>query len=627
MIDGAHASVTSDRFDSYSPSWSPDGQWLYLLSDRNLKSIVPGPWGSLQPEPFFDRKTRIYQVALKEGLRSPFAPSDELHPPKKDEKKDEKKDGGKAGEKDAADKIEIVIDLKGLTERLIEIPVPPGNYSTLMANDKALFWISRDTAVDAKSHLQAAAIGNEKAEVKTLVADIREAEMTRDGKKILIRKGDALHVIEAAAAETKLEKTEVDLSAWTLSVIPREEWRQMFTEAWRLERDYFYDTGMHGVDWKEMLAKYRPLADRVRSRGELSDLIAQMVSELSALHIFVYGGDRREGVDQVEAASLGAILERDEASGGSRVAHIFLSDPDEPSRRSPLARPGVEVKEGDIVEQIDGVPVLGVSGPAGLLRNKAGRQVLLRVKTPGAGESRDVIAVPMTPGEAADLRYHEWEYTRRLRVEKVSEGGIGYVHLRAMGRDNFTEWAKGFYPAYNRAGLIIDVRHNRGGNIDSWILSRLLRKAWFYWSQRVGRSQVWNMQYAFRGHIAVLCDEFTASDGEAFAEGIKRLGLGKVFGTRTWGGEIWLSSNNFLVDRGIATAAESGVFGPDGDWLIEGHGVDPDVVVDNLPRTTFDGQDAQLEAALDYLRKKIKAEPVEPPPVPKHPDKSWRVKP
>ena len=210
-----------------------------------------------------------------------------------------------------------------------------------------------------------------------------------------------------------------------------------------------------------------------------------------------------------------------------------------------------------------------------------------------------------------------------MKVETDGAGDIGYVHLRAMGGPNIAEFARGYYPVFNRKGLIVDVRHNRGGSIDSWVLSRLLRKAWFYWQPRIGKP-TWNMQYAFRGHIVVLCNERTASDGEAFSEGVKRLKIGTVIGTRTWGGEIWLSSSNLLVDRGIATAAETGVYGPEGVWLIEGHGVDPDIVVDNLPHATYEGRDAQLEAAIEFLKKKIKDEPVEVPKAPAHPVKAMK---
>lgn len=618
------AFATTDRFDSYSPAWSTDGKWLYFLSDRNLQTLVSSPWGTYQPEPYLAKKTKIYQIALTDGLRSPFAPPDELQadkkePAKKDDKKDEKKEDKKEEKKEGEKKEPLVrISLEGIATRLYEIPVPAGNYRGLSVNDKALFYISSSLG-EPSANLMGVAIGHENNDAKTVVPGVRAFELSGDGKKLLVRKGDNLYVIDASASSADLAKKDVDLSNWTISVIPREEWRQMFVEAWRLERDYFYDRGMHGVDWPAVRKKYEPLVDRVSSRAELSDLIAQMVSELSALHIFVRGGDTRRGEDNVLPSNLGARLVRDEAAGGYRVEHIYRTDPDEPNLTAPLAKPDVNVKAGDIIERVNSTPTLSVPDIGQLLRRKAGTQVLLTIKAGKEGKSRDVIVKPINPIDASDLRYHEWEYTRRLEVESQSNRQIGYVHLRAMGGGNFTEFAKDFYPAFTRQGLIIDVRHNRGGNIDSWIISRLMRKAWFYWNQRVGQKPLWNMQYAFRGHIVVLCDEWTASDGEAFCEGIKRLKLGTVIGTRTWGGEIWLSANNFLVDRGIATSAEFGVYGPEGTWLIEGHGVDPDIVVDNLPHATFKGKDAQLEAAIKYLQKQIKEKPIETPMPPKGP--------
>jgi tricorn protease len=270
---------------------------------------------------------------------------------------------------------------------------------------------------------------------------------------------------------------------------------------------------------------------------------------------------------------------------------------------------------------VDGRPTLPATDIGALLRGKAGRQVLLGIK-PAQGDLRKIVVKPLSPQAEADLRYHEWEHTRRLMVEGRSSGNIGYVHLRAMGGNDFESWAKGYYPVFAKGGLILDVRNNRGGNIDSWIISRLLRKAWFYWNQRVGRTNLWNMQYAFRGHVVVLCNEWTASDGEAFSEAIKRLKLGTVLGTRTWGGEIWLTSSNRLVDKGIATAAEFGVFDPKGEWLIEGHGVEPDVVIDNRPHATFQGKDAQLTAAVKLLQKKLREQPITLPPVPPFPRKA-----
>ncbi|MBI4659999.1 MAG: PDZ domain-containing protein [Verrucomicrobia bacterium] len=517
----------------------------------------------------------------------------------------------------------VTIDLEGLASRLHEVPVPAGNYGRLSVTAKHLLWTARDTGFDAKRHLKQLEITHKDPKPKTLVEDIASYELSADGKKLLLRKGDNFHVIASdAAAPAKLDDTRVNLDGWTFMLDPREEWRQIFTESWRMIRDFFYDRGLHGLNWFAILKKYLPLVDRVSDRSELSDLISEMAGELSALHIYVFFGDEREGPDQIRTASLGARLLRDESAGGWRVDHIFRADPDYPAALSPLARPGVEVQDDDVILRINGRSTLNAAHPEILLRNQAGKQVLLDVRPPKDGASRQVIVKPITAGAEANLRYDEWEYTRRLRVEELGKGQIGYVHLRAMGTDNIAEWAREFYPVFKRQGLIIDVRNNRGGNIDSWILGKLLRKAWFYWQPRVG-SPYWNMQYAFRGHLVVLCNERTASDGEAFTEGFKRLGLGKVIGTRTWGGEIWLRVERWLVDSGAATAAEFGVYGPEGAWLIEGHGVDPDIVVDNLPHATFKGADAQLDAAVKHLQELIAKDPRPVPPAPKYPDKSF----
>jgi tricorn protease len=631
---GESHAVTTDRFDSFDPAWSSDGKWLFINSHRNLRSVVGSPWGNYQPEPFLDKKSKLYGIALQPGLRSPFKAEDEVSAAAKEDKADDAEDSkpatskkGKKGNDETADdeeddKLVVEIDFDGIKARLYELPVEPGNYSWLDANEDTLFWTSRQAGQFGNNTLHGLAIKSEKPEVKTIASGIRGFELSGNGKKILLRKGSNLHVIDAKASEAKLDDAKVDLSNWHLSVQPLEEWRQMFVEAWRLERDYFYDPGMHGVDWDDVLHHYMPLVDRVTTRAELSDLIAQMVSEISTLHTFVGGGDMRDGPDDVAVGALGADLTRDAAAGGYRVDRVLTHDPDEPHRAAPLARPTVNVIAGDVIEMINGRSTLEASGLGELLRHSIGQQVLMAVRGTD-GTTREVIVEPFSLRAERDLRYHEWELTRRLHVEEASDGDFGYVHLRAMGRNNFTEWAKGYYPKFTAKGLIIDVRYNNGGNIDSWILSRLLRKVWFYWSQHEGKVPgYWNMQQAFRGHLVVLMNESTASDGEAFAEGFRRLGLGELIGTRTWGGEIWLTSSNVLVDRGIATAAEFGVYGPEGEWLIEGWGVEPDIELDNLPHATFNGHDAQLEAAIEHLKQRLAEEPLPDYPTPEYPDLS-----
>lgn len=614
-VERSHFDVTSDRYNSGSPEWDPRGKWLYFFSDRHFRSLVSSPWGDYQPEPFFDRRTLLYQVALVPGLKSPFRPRHELDP-----RDDPKPAEGKQADETPAVQVEIVRE--GIQERIYPVPLENGNHDGLGILEKRILFISSPDRHRGKWDLMALAISDDEPKPEVLVPDIEGYDLSADGKKLLVRKDKSLYVIASdAAAPAKLDKAKVDLNGWTFSLDPREEWEQMFIEAWRLERDYFYDRGLHNVDWDAVRQRYQPLVGRVSDRAELSDLIAQMVSELSALHIFVRGGDLRSGTDQVQPASLGAGLERD--AQGFRITHLPLHDPDRPELRSPLRDPELDLAVGDVITHVDGVSAAGVPDLGQLLRNRAGRQVRLSILDGGTRESRDVIAVPITTAEAADRRYHEWQYTRRLQVEEASRGRFGYVHLRSMGPEDMAQWTREFYPAFNREGLIIDVRHNRGGNIDSWILEKLLRRAWFYWQGRTG-DPYWNMQYAFRGHMVVLVNEWTASDGEAFAEGFRRLGLGKLIGTRTWGGEIWLTSSNFLVDRGIATAAEFGVFGPEGEWLIEGHGVDPDVVVDNLPHATFTGVDRQLEAAIAHLEQRLAEDPIPVPTPPPGPDKSLR---
>ncbi|MCD6355411.1 MAG: PDZ domain-containing protein, partial [Prolixibacteraceae bacterium] len=516
-------------------------------------------------------------------------------------------------------------DMENAISRFYEVPIPANNFSSLKVTDKYLYWIQSDINDRKNRKLFAFEISNKKGNKPVEVADkVSGFEISGNGEKVLIQKSDGIYVIDANGKKTDLKTAKINLTNWVFKIDPVEDWQQMVHDAWRLERDYFYDKKMHGVDWDTVLKRHLPLIKRLTDRYELDDLLASMVSELSALHTFVGGGEKRVAPDNIAPASLGARLQKDKEKGGYVITHIYNGEPDLPEQHSPLSQPHLKIKEGDVITKINGVGVLVVEHINLLLNKKEGQEVRLTLKDK-SGKTYEQIVKPITMLADANLRYSEWEYTRRLEVDKKSDSNIGYFHLRAMGGNNFQEFVRGYFPVFNRAGLIIDVRHNRGGNIDSWVLERLLRKAWFYWQSRAG-IPYWNMQYAFRGHIVVLCDEFTASDGEAFSEGIKRLNLGEVIGTRTWGGEIWLSSSNRLVDNGIATAAEMGVYTSDGKWIIEGHGVDPDIVINNLPHATFNGEDAQLEAALNFLKKKIEEEPVPVPEFPPLPDKSFDYK-
>ncbi|MEL6865871.1 MAG: S41 family peptidase, partial [Bacteroidota bacterium] len=555
---------------------------------------------------------------------SPFREKDELmKEDKKDEKgtkdKKEKEEKSEESKDKDKDKVEVIIEKEGIQSRIAEVPIAAGNYYSLEVNDKALYMMAAETGLKAKSHLKVVKITNEDLEVKDLASDVNGFELTQDGKRLLIRKKRSYFMVDAGTGSAKIEEGKIDFSGWKFSINPRADWKQIYKDAWRMERDYFYDKNMHGVDWNAMYEKYLPLVDRVTTRNELTDVIARLVGELSALHTGAGGGDTRSDNKFIQVASLGAETSRDEANGGFRIDYIYKVDPDYPNEKSPLDDPYLDIREGDIITKVNGRDALSALDIAELIRNQVGKQVRLSLKRDTA--MRDVIVKPT--GSEYALRYRDWEYGNRLKVEKEGDDQIGYLHLRAMGSRDISQFYREFYPIFNRQGLIIDVRYNWGGNIDAFILERLIRKSWMYWKGRSGEPY-WNMQYAFRGHIVVLVNENTYSDGEALAEGFKRLGLGTTIGMRTWGGQIWLNSSNRLTDNGLARAPMYGVYGPDGQWLIEGKGFVPDIELDNLPHETFKGKDAQLDAAIQLLKEKIAADPREVTPVPEYPNKSFK---
>ncbi|MFG6465358.1 S41 family peptidase [Roseateles sp. BYS87W] len=635
LPDGRTHTLTSDRYDTDGATFSPDGQWLYFSSDRNF--VVggnPGPWGDRNTGPFFGNRSKLYALALQPGLRSPFAAKDELDAaaPKADDKKptelpaNTKPAADKPADKPAnpaasapADKAAekkgkpaIVFD--GLASRLFELPVPAGTYRALRTDGKRLWFLDQD--LERRSHLKSIAIDNQGAAPEVMASDVRSYTLSADGKKLMLVRNqgqnapEVLIVDAAPKLPTELAKSQVRWSDWQIATQPRAEWKQMFADAWRMHRDHFYDKAMHGVDWAAARAKYEPLLDRVTDRYELAELMAQMVSELGALHSQVAPGDTRPTPDEPALAGLGGRFSR--VAEGWRIDAIYAFEAELPSEAPPLAAPGLGLKVGDVITAVNGRPTATAPHLLEMLRGQAGRQVLLDVKQGDKAVQR--IVTPVAQARETQLRTNDWRVGRARAVEQAGQGRIGYVHLRAMGAADIADFVREFYAASDRDGLIIDVRNNNGGNIDSWILEKLLRRAWAFWQRRSpAESPVYpNMQNVYRGHTVVLMNEDTYSDGETFAEGFKRLKIGPVIGKRSSGAGVWLSDGNRLLDNGIMRAAETGQIDADGRFLIEGIGVSPDIEVDNPPRATFLGQDAQLDAAIAELNKRIAAEPVRP---------------
>ena len=647
IATGKKTQLTSDRFDARDAAFSPDGKWLFFLGNRTLRSVVTSPWGQRSPEPFFDRQTKIYALALDPTARWPFLPKDELQKPEPEKKPEPPKSAavidGKAetkaeekGDEKVVGKPETLkisaLKLEGLSERLYEVPMPAGNYSKLSTDGKRLYFVVTETAVDRKLSLRSVAIeapNPAPPPIELFFDEIRSYQLTQDRKKLLVRKANELFVFDVGKAAPPVPehaKFAVNLRDWTIQVDPREEWKQMFVDAWRLHRDFFYDKNMHGASWVKVRAKYEPLMVRVTDRAEVSDVLAQMSAEAVALHSQIGASDLRKGEDTVDVAGIGADVVK--TAQGFRVARIVGGDPELLEERSPLARPEVNVKVGETITAANGVTASSAISIGELLRNQSGKQVLLSIAD-ASGKLRDVIVTPITSRADRDLRYLTWERERMLRAEKASGNRIGYVHLQAMGPNDIARWAREFYPVFQREGLIIDLRHNRGGSIDSWIIEKLQRRAWHFWQSRQSDTLNWNQQLAFRGHVVALIDADTYSDGETMAQGLKRLGIAPLIGMTTAGAGIWLSDQNRLRDNGIARAAESGVFVDNGPgsksenaWITEGVGVKPDIEVDNLPHATFNGADAQLDAAIAYLMDKMVKEPMKAPVMPAFPVKA-----
>jgi tricorn protease len=364
---------------------------------------------------------------------------------------------------------------------------------------------------------------------------------------------------------------------------------------------------MRGVDWQATKAKYQPLLARVTDRHELADIFTQMMGELDALHSQVRGGDFATDPQAPEPAALGARLTQ--TKDGVVISHIYRNDPELPQQASPLAQPGVDVTDGDIITHFNGRKIANLADITALLRNQADKQVLLQIQR--GKQSHKIVVKPVSLNDDNQLRYLDWVYHNAAKVSDASQGKIGYLHLYAMGAEDINNFAREFYANYDKQGLIIDVRRNRGGNIDSWIIEKLLRKAWAFWQPTHGTPNA-NMQQTFRGHLVVLTDQLTYSDGETFSAGIKALGIAPLIGKRTAGAGVWLSGRNRLTDGGMARVAEYPQYAMDGRWIVEGRGVSPDIEVDNLPFATFQGQDAQLQKALVYLQDKLKSDPVPP---------------
>ncbi|MCL9998763.1 MAG: S41 family peptidase [Erythrobacter sp.] len=616
LATGARVQATSGKYNNYAPAFAHDGAWLYFISDRNFAPDPGNPWGDRNMGAAFPDRGELYALQLDPA--SPFrmradneltrkaddketaAPEGEAEPAKKDEAKGK----GKKGE--AAPKGPVIV-LEGVAARLYKLPVKPGVEGLLLASEKFLYTRRGDDLVSI-------AIDKKDPREEVFAPGGIDMELSEDRQTALVLSGTpekpALALVPAdRKLPDKPAPHQVRLGDWRLTIDPRAEWRQMFIDAWRLHRDFLYDPSLRGVDWNAVRAAREPFLERIGTRSELDAVLGEMSAQVGVLHSQIGGGDQRSDRENPAMAFLGAKVSP--VPEGLRIDSILRAEADLVDRLPPLRRPGVDVKAGDVIRLVDGRGVASFADLQTALATKAGQQV--RLDLTREGRKLSAIVEPMTQGGYREAHYADFVQGKRAEAERLSGGKIGYLHLRAMGPDDLASFARDFFPQLDKQGLIIDVRGNNGGNIDSFIVAALMRKAWGFWAKPDGTGiATTNMQNAYRGHVAVLIDERTYSDGETFAAAVKALGIAPLIGTRTAGAGVWLSDRPVLADRGIARTAESAQYAIDGRWIVEGLGVAPDVEVENLPHAAFKGTDAQLAAAVGLLEETIARDPVPP---------------
>ena len=609
--------VTDATTDDGDPTFDPDGKYVYFASNREMQ-----PFMDLFDANFILQKAaKIYAVALTKDTPSPFAPEsdEETGAAKTDEGDKEKKDEDKAKEK-AAKRVEIDID--GIGNRVVAFPIPGGNYHNLIAKNGKLYFISRPdqplggTWSKKKEEYKLVAFDFKERKIETVISPVSWYGISADGKKILYGSGKDVGILDSGAKDQKPGEGKLDFGEVRLRLDPAAEWRQMFFETWRLERDFFYDPGMHGLDWEKTRDQYAKLLPHVSNREDMNYLIGELIGELGSSHTYVWGGER-EWAPQPSVGLLGADFELDADSGRYRLAGILPPDQWDLDQDAPLAQPGLDVQEGDYLLAINGRQLRAPTNPYQLLENTVGEQTRLTIAKNAAGRGeRDIVVVPI--GSDYSLRYRRWVNGNRAKVDAATGGRIGYVHLPDMSVNGLQEFSKAFAAQVDKQGLVVDVRFNGGGFVSEMILERLRRELAAMFSARNFGDESYPWQ-VIHGPMVCMINEYSGSDGDIFPYFFRQYGLGKVVGRRTWGGVVGIRMDKRLVDGGMITMPEFGTYGLSRQWIIENHGVDPDVVVDLLPEDVLAGRDPQLETAIGIALDELAKGNFVKPPRPKGP--------
>ena len=598
--------ISPSKYDSNSPAFSKDGKYLFFVSQTEYNPV----YNEAEWNVAYQDMEQLHLVTLEKSTPSPFADKD----PKVEQDDKNKENGDKEDGKQEETSPEIQIDFENIRNRVIALPVEAANYHHLTGlKDKVLYnYHSR-----GKDEHALKVYDLEKEKEHKLAGKVGY-NLSASGKKIMLKKGNKYYVTDFSPASLNLEKP-IDLSDMKVEVDRKKEWEQIFDEAWRQMRDFFYVPNMHGVDWEAMHDKYAKLLPHVQHRADLTYIIGEMISELNVGHSYVTGGDSRDA-ERIKTGLLGAKLNRDK-SGYYKIHTILPSANWEKKRQNPLTKVGVDVSEGDYIIAINGVPTKNMENIYASLVGKANTSVELTINsTPEKSGSHKEIIKPLA-GES-ELYYYKWFSENKKKIDTATNGQAGYIHIRDMMRTGLRDFMSNYYPQLNKKGLVIDVRGNGGGNVSPMLIERLRREITRCNMKRNSEVVGYTPNEAFHGPMVLLMDEYSASDGDLFAYSFKKHDLGKTVGTRTWGGVVGISSPIPFVDGGQMYKPEFASYSAEeSEWIIEGNGVAPDIKVENNPHKVYKGKDQQLQKAIEIMKEELKDyEPL--PDIPEPPDKS-----
>lgn len=606
---GERHQVTSGYYNASSPTFGPDGQYLYYLSNQAFSPV----YSDLDNSFVYPNTTRLVAVPLQADAPSPLAPRNDVEEVESEEEdnSDAEEDGE---EEDGTEAVEI--DLEGLEMRAVVLPPDAGNYGNLRAASGKLVYNRYPRSGSGENGAAIVYYDLEAREEKTVMENGGAFELSHDGEKLLVIANGQWGIVSLApdqSVDTPLRTGELETV-----LDPVAEWRQIFNDAWRLERDYFYDTGLHGVDWNAMRTRYGALVEDAATRWDVNQVLGDLIGELDASHTYRGGGDT-EDTEQRNAGLLGVDWEI--ADGAYRIAQIIEGAPWDAEVRSPLRQPGVDVQEGTYVLAVNGRPLDAETSPWAVFDGLAGEAVLLTVNDrPTQSGAREVLIETLTPQQETRLRHLAWIEANRQRVDEASGGRVGYIYVRSTGIDGQNELVRQFTAQYTKDALIIDERFNSGGQIPDRFIELLDRDPLAYWAVRDGKDWQWPPVAHF-GPKVMLINGWSGSGGDAFPDYFRRAELGPLVGERTWGGLIGISGAPSLVDGGVVTAPTFRMYTPGGEWFKEGYGVDPDVEVVGDPGELARGRDPQLEAGIEIALRQLQEQPYVRPARPAREDR------